>query len=192
MAENRPHIVNPEVIRGAMLGKGFSSVEQLAHSLGLHRNTVGNYLQGSPALPSALSRILDALELSAEQVFEGGPFRRKIPGLMIAGLVADLHALLPQAAIVLYGSRARGSAKRYSDYDLGVYRSEGIPFKEFSPLASAVEEFNGRSLRTTQLTNLCYADKKFLAAIGKDLTFLAGCMRAWLDLLKKTGTIVYE
>ncbi len=37
--------------------RGFSSVKDFADSVGVHRNTVGNYLSGKTALPGALARI---------------------------------------------------------------------------------------------------------------------------------------
>jgi predicted nucleotidyltransferase len=175
-----------------MARKGFRSVEQLANSLGLHRNTIGNYLQGSPALPEALSRILDILELPPELAFQGSSVRVKIPALAIASLVDKLNAASPASAIVLFGSRARGNHKKFSDYDLGIFRTTGIPFSEFSPLLSMVNDFNANNLQVVQLSNLAFADTDFLTNIREDLVFLGGSFVGWVELLRRAGITIYE
>ena len=40
--------------------------------------------------------------------------------------------------IILFGSRARGTAKRYSDYDIGVFRTHPLEFPTFSRLLDRV------------------------------------------------------
>ena len=41
-----------------------------------------------------------------------------------------IHAFLPDSRILLFGSRARGTAGRHSDYDLMVITPEGLTQKE--------------------------------------------------------------
>lgn len=186
------HGVNAAVIRTAMERRGFHSVEQLANALGLHRNTVGNYLHGASALPHALSRILDLLELSPDEVFRDTVVRRRVPGHGVAKLVDQIVARRAGMCAVLFGSRARGTEKRYSDYDLGVFDPTGISFRDFSPLMTVVDDFNKGRLEEVQITNLSDADETFLRGIREDLTYLGGSFSAWIELLKKSGVVVYE
>jgi transcriptional regulator with XRE-family HTH domain len=60
--------LDPERIRRAMRSRGFKSVQSLADSLGLHRNTVGSYLTGKTGFPEALGPILAALNLDPAEV----------------------------------------------------------------------------------------------------------------------------
>jgi len=121
-------VLDTEVLARAIRDAGYGSVRAFADALGLHRNTVGNYLNGQTALPDALERMLIALQLEPRDVLRLERRSRRVPGLEVAGLVDDLHRALPDAVYVLFGSRARGTAKRYSDFDLGVYRADGLVF----------------------------------------------------------------
>ncbi len=171
---------------------GFASLKDFADSVGVHRNTVGNYLSGKTALPDGLARILEALDLEPSEVLSLSVLRRHVPGLAVAGLIGSLHAAAHDAALVLFGSRAQGTAKRYSDYDIGVFRSEGLDFPTFSRLLDLVGEWNQESLLRAQLVDLTRADGPFLDSLAGDLQFLAGCHAAWRDLLRKAGMQLYE
>lgn len=184
--------INRDALFLAMRRKGFRSVEHLAQVLGLHRNTIGNYLQGSSAIPKALGKILDVLEVGPKDIFEERIVRRKVPGLKIEPLIETLLQRASHGAFVLFGSRARGTAKQFSDYDLGVYTREEIGFSDFSKLLTAVDEFNSKALVTAQLTNLSRADSDFLRAIGGDLFFLGGSFKNWIELLGAGMIAVYE
>jgi plasmid maintenance system antidote protein VapI len=60
--------IDPPKLLQAMRARGFDSVTELADSLGLHRNTVGNYLSGKTGMPQALALILEALDLAPGEV----------------------------------------------------------------------------------------------------------------------------
>lgn len=52
-----------------------------------------------------------------------------------------LQAHLPAATkILLYGSRAKGTAKKYSDIDLAIDTGDVIPISQFTALISDLEE----------------------------------------------------
>ena len=63
--------VNEEALKAAIKRKGYKPVEELASKIGVHRNAIGNYLQGSRAIPEVLGKVLDTLELSPTDIFEG-------------------------------------------------------------------------------------------------------------------------
>ena len=184
--------IKPEIVRAAMLRKGYKSIDNLSAALGLHRNTVGNYLRGAPAFSPALNSLLQFLDLNPNEVFEQVRPKKRIHWLAICELVSGLHRRHSAAAYVLFGSRARGAHKRFSDYDLGFFSSKEIKFQDFSELLSLVDEHNDQSLSTAQLTNLNVADSSFLREIQDDLLFIAGDPQAWLDLLAKAEYYLYE
>ena len=184
------------VLDTATLGRaireaGYGSVRAFADALGLHRNTVGNYLSGQTALPTALERMLVALHLEPGDVLRLERRDRRVPGLEVRALVDELHSAMPDAAFVLFGSRARGTAKTYSDFDLGVYRCGSLEFSDYSRLVDRVEEWNEQSLHEAQLVDLVAADVDFVRRIADDVVFLAGSIDAWCALLEKAGWSVH-
>ena len=159
----------------------------MAEALGVHRNTIGNYLSGKAGLPQGLSRILDALDLAPAEVLSWDRRRRRIPGLAVSDLVGALHAEVPGAAFILFGSRARGDARRHSDYDLGLFSDAGLEFTLYSRLLDRVAEWNEESLLTAQLVDLTRAEPSFLSEVAEDAVFLAGSHAAWCAFPAKGG-----
>ena len=89
-------------------------------------------------------------------------------------------------------TRARASAKRYSDYDVGIYRQNALPFPLFSRLLDLTSAWNEESLLMAQLVDLSRPGESLLGDIAEDLQFLAGSRRAWCDLLQNAGVQLYE
>ena len=168
------------------------SVTGLAEAVGIHRNTIGNYLSGKAGLPHGLSRILDALDLTPAEVLSWDRRRRRMPGLAVSELVSALHAEAPGAAFLLFGSRARGDAKPYSDHDLGLYTGSALEFPLYSRLLDRVAAWNEESLLTAQLVDLSRAEPSFLAEVAEDAVFLAGCHAAWCAFLRKAGVFLHD
>ena len=179
-------------LRREIRARGFSCVKDFADAVGVHRNTVGSYLSGRTALPGALARILKALDLAPAEVLALSRRRKQVPGLAVADLVETLRAALPEAAFVLFGSRARGTAKRYSDYDIGVYRIDPLEFVEFSRLLDLVSAWNEEALVMAQLADLTKADEWFLGELAADFVLLAGSQAAWCALLQEAGMELHE
>ncbi len=192
MLDHSAIIVDSDVLRTAMADRGYSSITQLAASLGLHRNTVGSYFAEERALPEALEKIILALDLSPGEALRRVPDKRSIPGLTISCLVDEILQIKPTCALVLFGSRARGTHKPLSDYDLGVFCNSGLRFREYSTMLSKVDRWNQTKMTTVQLANLSEADDDFLVSIREDLLFLGGSMSQWRNLLTKAGLQVNE
>lgn len=184
-------VLDTEALARAIRDAGYGSVRAFADALGLHRNTVGNYMSGQTALPAALERILVALRLDPGDVLRLERRDRRVPGLEVRDLVDELHTAMPEAAFVLFGSRARGTARPYSDFDLGVYRCGALEFSAYSRLIDRVEEWNDRNLHEAQLVDLVAADVDFVRRIADDVLFLAGSIDAWCELLEKGGWSVH-
>lgn len=189
---NLQYHVDSDALSSALRRKGFTSIQHLARHLRIHRNTIGNYLSGTPALPEALAKILNALDLAPGDVLLRSERTKIVPGVGIAALLEKLYLMQPNCAWVLFGSRARQAAKKYSDYDLGVYGTPRIAFRDLSRLLTVVDQYNAESLLSVQLVDLSAADPDFLASIGKDLVFLGGSFLNWLELLKFAGYEIQE
>ena len=78
---------------------------------------------------------------------------------------------LPQARVWVYGSRARGSARRYSDLDL-MLDDHGRPIAA-SVMGSLDEDFDESDLPIiVELHDLAQTDERFLARVRKDFLLL--------------------
>lgn len=185
-------ILDETRLREEIRARGYSTAKQFADAIGVHRNTVGNYLSGSAGMPGALGRILEALDLTPGDVLSLSRQRRQVPGLAIADLLDRLLQAEPGMAVVLFGSRARGSAKPYSDYDIGIYRVEPMAFADFSQLLDLASIWNDESLSTVQLVDFNRADTDLLHRVADDLVFLAGSYSAWCELLRQAKVRPYE
>jgi len=185
-------VLDTERLQRQIHARGYSTLRDFADAVGVHRNTVGNYLSGKTALPNALARILAALDLAPADVLSLPIRRRQVPGLVLSDLIEELQVTVPETAVVLFGSRARGTAKRYSDYDIGVFSLDALDFPTFSRLLDLVSAWNEESLVTAQLVDLTHAGVDFLTGLAEDFVFLAGSQAAWCGLLRKAGVHLHE
>ena len=175
-----------------MRERGYRSSRALAAALGLHRNSLTGYLSGRSGLPRGLDRLLGQLDLHPGEAFLWTRRRRYEPALRLMPLIESLHDACTDAALVLFGSRARGNAKPFSDYDLGVYFSGESDFASYSRLLDLVAAWNEAELTTVQLVNLTRADANFLRNIRADLVFLAGSYKGWCELQRRAEITLHE
>lgn len=185
-------VLNIEAVEEAMGQRGIRSIQALAKKLGYHRNTFNAYFSGHRALPEALEKLIVELELPPAAVLKLVRPNKRLPALPLQQLIKDLHRKIPEAAIVLFGSRARGEGKKYSDYDLGIYQEPELSLDEYSKLLSLVAQWNATHFSTAQLVNLTNADSEFLISIREDVVFLAGDFQAWCDFLRRCKVSLHE
>ena len=178
-------ILNREGFLAALSERGYSSVSELAGALGVHRNSLSNYINGSQVFPEVLEKALLALRVDPATIIKLTGPSVDDSSRVIAELTDRIATKNLGCCVVLFGSRARGRHKPFSDFDLAVYAPAGIPFVDFSLMLSCVDEFNESTMHTAQLTNISAADDGFLNQIGPDLRFLAGSHVAWNSLVDR-------
>lgn len=174
-------VLERSTVLAAMRRRGFRTVSALADHLGVHRNSLGRYLAGEPVLPDSVSKLLQLLALDVGQAVKIAEDPR-FEGEEISTLIDELLVRQPRAAYVLFGSRARGRAQRYSDFDVGVFSKGGISTETYLRLLETKEDFEEQSPFFVDLVNLSRASQDFLRGISKDLIFLAGRQTDWLEL----------
>jgi predicted nucleotidyltransferase len=183
---NKTHIMyvlNIPEISKALHNRGYRGLRPLLKRLGLHRNTLDRFIRGAPVLPSSVEKVLAALDLQLERALCNKESLQKLP---IDELVTNIHAAYPQVSIFLFGSRARNSARRYSDYDLGVYSSGGISLSQFLAILEHKERYEEVAPEKIDCVNLNQADKAFLSSITPDIRLLAGYERDMIELRERT------
>jgi predicted nucleotidyltransferase len=181
------YIIDSNRFKKALKARGYKSIGQLAKSLGIHRNTIHYYLSGNGVLPDNLEKMLHALDLKpADIIIE----KREEPSLKLAPialLIDRLHEEFPDVTIVLFGSRPRGTAHKYSDWDLGVFSKGGIPHELYRSMVIRKNELVEDLPFFVDLVNLNRADKSFLRESSRHWIFLAGKVSDWVELQRKVA-----
>jgi hypothetical protein len=182
------HVLDAEKVARRLKDKGWGSLTALAHALGLHRNTLHYYLSGKPVFSAALEKLFAALDLDpAVAVVKKSFFAAPGEIAAIAPLVDTLHAAFPQTTYVLFGSRAEGCARRYSDFDIGVFAAVGLKHELFRKLLRIKTDWEEDSPYFIDLVNLDRADPEFLRRISRGWKFLAGRQQDWMMLQNKAA-----
>ncbi|HLD45683.1 MAG TPA: nucleotidyltransferase domain-containing protein, partial [bacterium] len=128
------YVLDTSKIHAAIKDKGFGSVSALANKLKVHRNTLQYYLSGAPIINDKLDLVLNALKLELADVVIKTGQEADYPWEPIVGVVDELNKQFSVLTFVLFGSRARESHRKYSDWDIGVYSPKGLVHKEFRKL----------------------------------------------------------
>lgn len=183
------HIIDPKRFEEAMRQQGFASIGALAKDLGIHRNTIHHYLSGHGVFPAMLEKLFSRLSLHPADVLIQKKQQVGNPLSPIASLVDRLQCRFPEVAFVLFGSRARNTARPYSDWDLGVYCRDGISHEHYRAMRSEKEDWEEQSPYMIDVTNLNLADEDFLRSASRGWIFLGGNLGSWLALNQK---VAYE
>lgn len=159
----------------------FKSISKLAQSIGVHRNTISHFFkEGVSVIPESLTKLFSALGKDAREYIVLKNDQRK----EIAFVVDHIHELNPKCCITLFGSRARGTNRKYSDYDIGIYSREGIDHVTYCKIIDKVDQITDDFPYLVQVVNLNRADQLFMDSIRSDLIFLGGRMTDWLEVKK--------
>lgn len=181
------HILDTSRFQRAMKEKGFRSISELAHHLGVHRNTIHYYLSGRPVFPANFERLLKVLDLKPEEILLEKGEGASLPLQEIAPLIDELQSDFPKVTFVLFGSRVRRRAHKYSDWDIGVFSKDGIPHALYRRIGQHMDDLVEDLPFMVDVVNLNLADNSFLREASKDWTFLAGQLKDWLELQRKVA-----
>ena len=157
----------------ALERKGIKSTLELSRLSGIHRNTLSPYLSGEKSIYSnaivELSKFLetDPEQLRVEASIEADDF--------IIKLVEELHrnfsSNYPELSVLLFGSRAKGKARKFSDYDLGVTAgSKTISSRDFLAMKELILNQSDNFAWKVDLANLDQAPTWFLSDLGSEPT----------------------
>lgn len=112
-------------------------------------------INGGQVIPAVLEKALLSLHIDPAKFIKLAPPSVNESTRVVAELTDSITEKFPRCCVVLFGSRARGRHKRFSDYDLGVYAKKGVPFNIFSLMLSCVDDFNETSMHTAYASS-CY------------------------------------
>jgi len=175
------YIIDKEAFRAALRRKGHKSLGKFAQELGVHRNTIYHYLSGNAVFPTGLEKMLIALELEPQDIIQKkqAPKHQLKP---LENLIENLQNAFPHVSFILFGSRAQGRARNYSDWDIGVYSRNDIPYKEYRNMLHMVDDLSEDLPFFVDLVLLNRADENFLREAAKKWIFLGGHLSDWIAL----------
>lgn len=179
------YVLDPQALRRAAAKQGFRSLGALASQTGLHRNTLGGLLRGQGVFARSVQQIANTLQCD--------PLTLIIPASTTAAslpLVDELRPMLgaltrqdPDLAVILFGSRARGTSRTYSDWDLGLTRwPTPLDHATFVRYKFQIEDLTDNVVRMIDVVNLDQAPHWFLAQIATSARLLDGNATSWAHL----------
>ena len=181
------YILDSKVFKQALKAKGYSSITDFAKALRVHRNTVYHYLAGHSVFAPKFEGLLHALGLNLSEAIVRKESATSSGMQGLAPIVDHIHEEFPQVTLVLFGSRARGTASRYADWDLGVYCSSSMPHALYRKIRRRVGDLAEDSLYMIDVVNLNRADEAFVREASRGWIFLSGKQKDWLALQERTA-----
>lgn len=179
------HIVDSKIFKQALHKKGYRSIGELAKSLNIHRNTIHYYLSGHGVFPANFEKIITALDIKPRDILIEDKKDTSVPLEQIAPIVDQLSQKFPNVCFILFGSRSKKTAQKFSDWDIGVYSSEGLPHNAYRQIVRLTNDLVENLPICVDIVNLNQADDYFLQKASKYWIFLSGKLNAWVNLQKK-------
>jgi predicted nucleotidyltransferase len=178
-----PPKVNPTTFKQALQNSGFKSLTELALIAGVHRNTLYPLVRGevSPFTDSYLA-ICTALKISPVSLLDMDAEEEISEIYKALGQIVyeRLHERA-RYAFFLFGSRATGKARKFSDYDIGVTGGEKqLTWQEFLDIKERLAILCDDLPVKVSLLNFDSAPNSFLDDFESTLKFLIGDQGAFL------------
>ncbi len=187
------YYLNTDRIKGEIARRGYTSLSRFLRDAGLHRNTLRYYEQKQKTVfSSAVERIAKFLELDPMRLClkEDRANSKSADKAMLLKVLRGFRRKYPTIAFSLIGSRARGRARRNSDWDVAF--SGGItPLKveEYLALKDQFETAVDDLPTKVDLVNLDMAPQWFLDDLRCTPKFLCGDKAAYYFMLGKLSGV---
>lgn len=173
--------IDPVKFGQAVAERGYAHVTEFARLHGFNRATINNYLKGRGGpFSEAYYIICDALKIDPLSILSILPDRKTVDADEIMSIVKKLCSSDKDIAVGLLGSRAKGTGRKYSDWDLCMTRGPNVlTGEEFLRLKRQVDDEVDMLPREVDIVNLDAAPEWFLAGLNYEPVFLAGNSNAW-------------
>jgi predicted nucleotidyltransferase len=171
------YVLDRLAVTERMKALGFANASRFAHQIGVHRNTILGYFRGKPVFSSAFLKIARALGRDPLELIDPADDAPSFAEHLdeIRPIIAALIRQSPGIAVVLLGSRAKGRAKTFSDWDLGVTRpASPIGGGEFLSLRRVAADLAEDLVRNVDVINLDAAPDWFWEGLDYEPVFLDG------------------
>ncbi len=185
---NSEYYLDIHKLKTLVAKRGYVSMSQFLIAIGLHRNTLLQYQQKKKSVfSSAFEKIVASLQADPLKLMTQDDARSDTLQFAeedLREIVQKLAVRHPSAVFVLLGSRARGSARQYSDWDLGISGGNaGITSDQYLLVKDELETATDNLPVSVDLVSMDAAPLWFLQQVGKDPKFFAGNRAAYFFLM---------
>jgi transcriptional regulator with XRE-family HTH domain len=184
-------VIGKSPLLRAMHSKGISSLNELAARARVHRNTLNYLLSGrrSP-ISDSLLRFATVLEVDALTLLSRGGDKSAQDDKIefIRSRLSGLVELYPNVVFLLIGSRARGKAQEFSDWDIAISAGKGgLSTEDYLKIKQSILSVFDSWQYSVDVVNLDQAPDWFLLDLDYLPMYLAGdrgnfhYFMGWLD-----------
>ena len=171
------YFLDRRAFRRAMKQAEFENPAQFLNASGLHRNTLGQYLRNERSVfSSGFLRIAESLKVDPLTLIrpETQSYTINTKSTLVALLTEALRSH-PELCAVLLGSRAKGSATQFSDWDIGLTSGNSeLESEEYLEVKERILELADDLPVGVDIVNLDQAPSWFLREIDYEPEFLTG------------------
>lgn len=179
-------ILNRRYLLRRLRDADYASISDFCAQHHIHRNSVSQYLNGKGVLQPVVQLLFEKLHLERDEALLETVDSRSIPELPLLSRTIDrLVSEFPAYSYILFGSRARGKARTYSDVDLGVVGNAPLSLDVWSGMRNIVDETSEDLPYMVDLVDLKRADHDFLSSVRTRAVFLGGSLSGWQELQKQ-------
>ncbi|MBI4125051.1 MAG: nucleotidyltransferase domain-containing protein [Deltaproteobacteria bacterium] len=161
----------------SLIQSGYETRFAFAAKNGIHRNTLNDFLRGRSVFLRSFKKMAEGLQIDPlDLLIPESDLKVDLPHIdEIKPIVARLAKKNKKMAVVLLGSQAKKKAKKYSDWDLGIFSfPRPIDGIQYLRLKRQVEEWSEDLVRKVDLVNLNQAPLWFLEDLENFVIFLDG------------------
>ncbi|MFH1654122.1 MAG: nucleotidyltransferase domain-containing protein [Pseudomonadota bacterium] len=165
---------------------GYESLLDFSRKSSIHRSTIQQYLDGKDVYASAFNNICSALNADpVELMMPISETTISIPQIdEVLHIIAKLAKADKKLAVILIGSRAKGKAKSFADWDLAITCGENpLAGKEYLKLRGIVEEMAEDLPRGIDLINMDNAPEWFFKEMDYTPLFLDGSRESFTFIM---------
>lgn len=177
------YLLDSQKIEKLLNNTSYSSISALAKDLGIHRNTLYLYLSGKQGpFTSVVEEIAAKLRIDPLEIISSTQVNpnQQLTQSDLVQLISKNFADKNDWAFILIGSRAKGTARKYSDWDIGISAGQTkIDSLDYLRAKEKIEQITEDLAVEFDLINLDEAPSWFLSKIDYAPVFLWGNIVAY-------------
>lgn len=177
-----PHYaLNSNLFQKCLKQRGYRNVADFIAQTGFNRMTIHHYQEGNGPFSEAYYRLCDSLNVDPLELL--APIFSQTQNLQIEEilpLIKKMAAKYQQVAFGLFGSRAKGMAKKFSDWDIGITGgSAALNTGQYSKIKNEIMDLAEDLPRSVDVIFLDAAPLWFWEEMDYTPVFLAGDEKSW-------------
>lgn len=176
--------LNIHVLNQKMASRGIRSLSELSNLAGIHRNSLAPYLNGSRSIyASVFERICGALGAYPAELIKSEKVLDPYGLFPLLSTLWDDHQYIDLCCF-LFGSRARGVSKKFSDYDIGISAGvSGVDSFKFLEIKEAILQIADDLPVFVDIVDFDNAPRSFLDEVDDDFILICGNSAVYQQLL---------